>query len=154
MITNKELNQIILFLTLILMSYYILSSIGINIFNIFNTSCNLENESFINTNLNNKITYKNNIENNIRNDNEEIRKENRKENRVVTSKKNNIENFDEEYKINNTSLLLGDLIKKVWNQDGFSNVNRNRNKDLRGDVLVNNYSGNYTPFYTNESLYI
>lgn len=137
MITINDLNNFILIITLILMSYYILSSLGINVFDLFNMSdCELENsiidESFINVN-DNKNKYK-------------------KINKIIHNKeiKKNIpvEKFEEEQFIEGTNLLLFPLIKKVHNQNSVSNVNRNQSRDLRGDVYTN-YSGNYTPFYSN-----
>ena len=120
------------------MSYYVLSSIGINISDLFGISqCNQSeyetNEQFTNVN-DNKNSYKK-IENNP-------------EIKIDYDAEKKIEKFEEEHLVRGTNLLLFPLIEKVYNQNGVANVNRNQSKDLRGDVYTN-YSSEYTPFYSN-----
>ena len=120
------------------MSYYVLSSLGINISDLFNMSyCNEPqyetNEHFTNVNNNNKNSYK------------KIEKNPEKKEHIPVKK---IEKFEEEHLVKGTNLLLFPLVEKVYKQNGVSNVNRNQSKDLRGDVYTN-YSSEYTPFYSN-----
>ena len=138
MITINDLNKFILVITLILMSYYVLSSLGINISDLFSIQqCNQSeyeiNESFTNVN-DNKNSYK--------------KMENNSEIKIDYKPEKKIENFKEEHLIRGTNLLLFPLIEKVYNQNSVANVNRNQSKDLRGDVYTN-YSSEYTPFYSN-----
>lgn len=138
MITINDLNKFILIITLILMSYYVLSSLGINISDLFTMSqCNNldyeTNEPFMNVN-HNKNSYK--------------KIENYPKIEIDYQAEKKIENFEEEHLVRGTNLLLFPLIEKVYNQNGVANVNRNQSKDLRGDVYTN-YSSEYTPFYSN-----
>lgn len=132
----NDLNKLFLVMTIILMSYYVLSSLNINLSDILgcNGCCNGECKC-----KKNKENFNNNL---IVND---IPKVENKENII---KYKNIEKFNEEVKINGTDLLLSPLIEKVYNQNSVSNVNRNTSNDIRGDIPIN-YSTNYTPFYSN-----
>jgi hypothetical protein len=119
------------------MSYYILSSLGINIYDLFNISCDDSEKNMINENFNN--LNKNDIET-------EIKKE---EDVMIDYEDNkNIETFKEEHFIKGTDSLLFPLIEKVYNQNGVANVNSNVSRDIRGDIPTN-LSTNYTPFYSN-----
>lgn len=126
----NNLNKFILFITVILLSYYVLSSLDIDIIQVLNPEqpCN-DNENFVN-----KEEIK-----------EIVKPQKIKEQKI---KYKNIEKFDDEINIEGTNLLLSPLIEKIYNQNSVSNVNRNTSNDIRGDIPLK-YSTKFTPFYSN-----
>ena len=130
MSSMNNLNKFILFITVILLSYYVLSSLDIDIIQVLNPEqpCN-DNENFVN-----KEEIK-----------EIVKPQKIKEQKI---KYKNIEKFDDEINIEGTNLLLSPLIEKIYNQNSVSNVNRNTSNDIRGDIPLK-YSTKFTPFYSN-----